>query len=108
MAVTGSGGGAGAWTTTAGSDGATFGFLGAEIGENGEGLPEVVNRRAHPLGGTVGLRVGDVITGFNGGPISALAGLKMKYEAAAAGTRIVLKVRRASEIVEVSFVKQAS
>lgn len=109
MAVQGGGGasGAGAWTR---SDGAAEGFtiLGAELKENNEGLPEVVNRTAHALASSLPLRVGDVAIEMNGRPIAALAGLQKWYAEATQGQSITLKIRRGAATHSFTFAKPAS
>lgn len=108
-AVTGAGnsGAAGAWTSSAGGANA-FALLGAELTENGEGLPEVVNRGAHPLASQLALRVGDVVTELNGHPIVALDGLRKWYSEVAVGQQVTLKALRRTETLTFTFTKPGS
>ncbi len=108
MAVQGAGGaGVGAWTTAGGNSATRLDIAGAQIEENGEGMPQVVNRTSHPAASAVALRVGDVVTAIGGRSIPALAGLVMRYGEVPVGGEVVLTVQRGSETVEVRFPKPA-
>ncbi|MGE0440437.1 MAG: PDZ domain-containing protein [Gemmatimonadales bacterium] len=106
MVVTGGGGaGAGAWVTGGGDAPESLAIAGAEIRENGEGMPEVMSRRSDPAAVAVPLRVGDVIVAVNGRSIAALLGLTKFYGDAAAGSRIELTVVRGGRKMPIAFVK---
>lgn len=106
MAVTNGAGGAGAWTMNAPATGGVS-ILGAEISENGEGLPEVTNRKSHPLAATLPLRVGDVLTAFNGRPLASLSGLQLWLDRVKVGEQVTLTVRRGTDVLTFTFAKPA-
>lgn len=108
LAVAGTSGDAGAWTTSEATPGTSLEIVGAVFAENSEGMPAVSFRKSHPLAATLGVRVGDVVLALNEFPMFALRSLELRYGSVNAGAPIRLKVLRGADTVVVQFSKPGS